>query len=199
MLHTLRAGWGARFECPGMPLFLCQIAPFGYASEEKDDGGTQIREEMERFALDNAPNVGLAVLSDVGEIDNIHPGDKRTVGTRLAALALNRLYGFKQIKCDAPLLDTAVKSEDGKKVVLTFKNVADWCMNGTYRPRFELAGADGAYVLVDSKVLGRSNKVELTVPAGMDPKKVAYMRKSCVHGFLKNEAGLPLGPFRRDL
>jgi hypothetical protein len=22
------------------------------------------------------------------------------------------------------------------------------------------------------------------------------MRKSCVHGFLKNEAGLPLGPFR---
>ena len=199
MLHTLRAGWGARFECPEMPLFICQIAPYGYASEEKDDGGTQIREEMERFALDNAPNVGLAVLSDVGEIDNIHPGDKRTVGTRLAALALNRLYGFKQIKCDAPLLDTAAKSEDGKKVVLTFKNVADWCMNGTYKPRFELAGADGTYVLVDSKAVGRSNKVELTVPAGMDPKKVAYMRKSCVHGFLKNEAGLPLGPFRRDL
>ena len=199
MLHTLRAGWGARFECPGMPLFICQIAPYGYASEEKDDGGTQIREEMERFALDNAPNVGLAVLSDVGEIDNIHPGDKRTVGTRLAALALNRIYGFKQLKCDAPVLDAATISADGKKVVLTFRNVEDWCMNGTYRPRFELAGADGAYVLVDSKVLGRSNKVELTVPAGMDPKKVAYMRKSCVHGFLKNEAGLPLGPFRRDL
>lgn len=35
--------------------------------------------------------------------------------------------------------------------------------------------------------------------AGLVPKRVAYMRKSCVHGFLKNEAGLPLGPFRRGL
>ena len=199
MLHTLRAGWGARFECPGMPLFICQIAPYGYSSEEKDSGETQIREEMERFALDNAPNVGLAVLSDVGEIDNIHPGDKRTVGTRLAALALNRLYGFKQIACDAPLLDVAKKSEDGKKVILTFRNVADWCMNGTYKPRFELAGEDGNYVIVDSKLVGHSNRIELSVPAGMTPKKVTYMRKSCVHGFIKNEAGLPLGPFRRDL
>ncbi len=199
MLETLRAGWGGKFECPDMPLFICQISPYGYTSEEKDDGGTQIREEMERFALDNAPNVGLAVLSDVGEIDNIHPGDKRTVGTRLAALALNRLYGFKQLKCDAPLLDTATVAADGKKVVLTFKNVEDWCMNGTYKMRFELAGADGKYVLVDGKAISKSNKVELTVPAGMTPKHVAYMRKSCVHGFLKNEAGLPLGPFRRDL
>ena len=199
MLHTLRAGWGARFECPGMPLFICQIAPFGYASEEKDDGGTQIREEMERFALDNAPNVGLAVLSDVGEIDNIHPGDKRTVGTRLAALALNRIYGFKQLKCDAPVLDAATTSADGRKVVLTFRNVEDWCMNGTYKLRFELAGADGTYVIVDSKPVAKSNKVELAVPVGMTPKKVVYMRKSCVHGTLKNEAGIPLGPFRRDL
>ena len=31
------------------------------------------------------------------------------------------------------------------------------------------------------------------------PRKVVYMRKSCVPGTLKNEAGLPLGPFRRDL
>ena len=50
----------------------------------------------------------------------------------------------------------------------------------------ELFGA--AYVLY----------TELHSP-GRPPKKVAYMRKSCVHGTLKNEAGLPIGPFRRDL
>ena len=93
----------------------------------------------------------------------------------------------------------AVMSEDGKKVVLTFRNVVDWCMNGTYKLRFELAGEDGAYVIVDSKPIARSNRVELTVPDGLTPKKVAYMRKLCVHGTLKNEAGLPLGPFRHDL
>lgn len=37
------------------------------------------------------------------------------------------------------------------------------------------------------------------LPVGMTPKKVVYMRKSCVPGTLKNEAGIPLGPFRRDL
>jgi len=199
MLGCLRAGWSAKFECPDMPFFICQIAPYGYATEAHDDGSTQIREEMERFALQHAPKVGLVTLSDVGEIDNIHPGDKRTVGTRLAAMALNRLYGFTQLKCDAPLLDTITRSADGTKLTLAFRNVTDWCMNGTYKPRFELAGADGVYVQVDSKVVPRSNKLELTVPQGMDPKRVVYMRKSCVHGFLKNEAGLPLGPFRRDL
>ena len=199
MLETLRAGWGMKFECPDMPFFFCQIAPYGYTSEEKDSGETQIREEMERWAVDHAPNVGMATLSDVGEFDNIHPGDKRTVGTRLAALALNRIYGFKQLKCDAPVLDTSTTSADGKKVVLTFKNVEDWCMNGTYKLRFELAGEDGNYVIVDSKPVAKSNKVELTVPAGLTPKKVVYMRKSCVPGTLKNEAGLPVGPFRRDL
>ena len=199
MLETLRAGWGAAFECPDMPFFLCQIAPYGYTSEERDNGETQIREEMARFARDYAPHAGLAVLSDVGEIDNIHPGDKRTVGTRLAALALNRLYGFAQLKCDAPELDAATVAADGRTVTLTFRNVEDWCLNGTYQPRFELAGADGAYVLVKSRAVPKTNGVELTVPDGLVPKRVAYMRKSCVHGFLKNEAGLPLGPFRKDL
>ena len=97
------------------------------------------------------------------------------------------------------MLDAATTSADGKKVVLTFRNVEDWCMNGTYKLRFELAGADGTYVIVDSKPVAKSNKVELAVPVGMTPKKVVYMRKSCVPGTLKNEAGIPLGPFRRDL
>jgi len=197
MLGALRGGWSQKFECPDMPFYICQISPYGYTSEDKDDGKTEIREEMERFALDHAPQVGMITLSDVGEVDNIHPGDKRTVGTRLAAMALNRLYGFKQLKCDAPIVNTVTKSADGKKVLITFKNVDRWCMNGTYPLRFELAGADGKFVQVGCK-LG-SNTVELVVPAGMDPQRVAYMRKSCVHGFLKNEAGLPIGPFRKNI
>lgn len=199
LLEILRAGWSSEFECPDMPFFQCQITPYGYTTEEEDSGDVQIREEMARFAHDHAPKVGMAVLSDIGEIDCIHPGDKRTVGTRLAALALNRVYGLSNIKCDAPELKSAKLSADGKKVVLMFGNVEDWCMSGTYRPRFELAGSDGKYEIVDCQIIPKSNRVELVVPDGLSPKSVAYMRKSCVHGFLKNEAGLPLGPFRCDV
>ena len=58
-------------------------------------------------------------------------------------------------------------------------------------------GADGKYEQVKAELKG--NTVQLVVPPNMKPTKVAYMRKSCWHGFLKNEAGLPLGPFRAEL
>lgn len=84
----------------------------------------------------------------------IHPGDKRTVGTRLAALALNRMYGRKDLKCDAPVFDKAVLSADGKRVTLSSLNVDGWCMKGSYAPRFELAGKDGAYIVPRRRLLG---------------------------------------------
>ena len=198
MLTALRAGWSKRFEVADMPFFLCQITPYGYGfkTEEADPGEVQIREEMERFGRSNGNNVGCAILSDIGELDCIHPGDKRTVGTRLAALALNRIYGKKNLKCDAPVFDKAVLSADGKRVTLSFHNVDGWCMKGTYEPRFELAGTNGVYAAVKSVIKSNVKTIDLVVPDGVEPKKVAYMRRSCVHGFLKNEAGLPLGPFR---
>ena len=103
---------------------------------------------------------------------------------------------MKNLKCDAPVFDKAVLSADGKSVTLSFKNVEGWCMKGLYEPRFELAGEDGQYVAVKAVLKAEVKTIDLKVPDGMKPVRVAYMRRSCVHGFLKNEAGLPLGPFR---
>ena len=206
MLETLRAGWGKAFGLgPEMPLFICQIAPFDYSwnksqdPESADNGVCEIREEMERWGRDNAPLAGCVNLSDVGELDCIHPGDKRTVGTRLAAMALNRIYGFKDLKCEAPVFRKAVLSEDGRKVTLSFDNVTGWCRKGLYKERFELAGTNGCYVSVACPYKASVPTVDLDVPTNMVPKKVAYLRRSCVHGFLKNEAGIPLGPFRGEV
>ena len=198
MLTALRTSWSLRFETPDLPFFLCQITPYGYGygGEEKDPGITRIREEMERFGRTNGDRVGCAILSDIGEIDCIHPGDKRTVGTRLAALALNRIYGRKDLKCDAPVFRKAVLSADGRRVTLSFDHVEGWCRKGTYAPRFELAGTNGVYQAVESVVVKDVRTIDLKVPEGLQPVSVAYMRRSCVHGFVKNEAGLPLGPFR---
>ena len=69
-------------------------------------------------------------------------------------------------------------------------------MKGDYVPRFELAGEDGVYKAVTCKVKAHEKTIDLVVPDGMKPVQAAYMRRSCVHGFLKNEAGIPLGPFR---
>ena len=194
MLTALRNGWSKRFEVPDMPFFLCQITPYTY--QENDPGEVQIREEMERFGRSNGNNVGCAILSDIGELDCIHPGDKRTVGTRLAALALNRIYGKKNLKCDAPVFDRAVLSADGTRVTLSFRNIEGWCMKGVCKPSFELAGTNGVFTAAKSVVKANVKTIDLEVPKGMKPEKVVYMRTSNMHGFLKNEAGIPLGPFR---
>lgn len=199
LLTALRTGWSLRFEIPDMPFFLCQITPYGYERDENDQGLVEIREEMERFGRTNGDRVGCAILSDIGEIDCIHPGDKRTVGTRLAALALNRIYGRKELKCDAPAFRKAVLSADGKTVRLYFDNIEKWCMKGQYVPQFELAGTNAVYQIVKSDIKATVPTIDLRVPDGLSPVRVAYMRKSCVHGFVKNEAGLPLGPFRGEV
>ena len=100
------------------------------------------------------------------------------------------------MKCDAPVFEKALLSADCKRVTLSFKHVEGWCMKGSYAPRFELAGSDGVYTAVKSIIDAKKPIVDLVVPDGMKPVTVAYMRRSYVHGFLKNEAGLPLGPFR---
>ena len=200
-LRCLRSGWGRAFGCgDDMPFFLCQIAPYSYdLPEASDPGKVRIREQMEKFGLDFAPSAGCVNLSDVGEIDCIHPGDKRTVGTRLAAMALNRIYGKKSIKCDGPIFKAANLSDDGKTVRLSFDNVEGWCMKGEYRPRFELAGEDGNFVQVDSVIKSNAKTIDLKVPANMVPVKVAYLRRSNVHSFVKNEVGIPIGPFMGEV
>ena len=209
LLDALRGGWAKDFGCgDDMPFYICQIAPFDYSCwsrnalpgadgyEAADQGSSRIREEMARWGIERAPSGGCVNLSDVGEVDCIHPGDKRAVGIRLAAMALNRLYGFKELKCDAPVFKEAKLSEDGTKVVLSFDNVEGWCKKGEYVPRFELAGADGVFKPVACELKAKVRTITLAVPEGMTPAEVAYLRKECVHSFIKNEAGLPLGPFR---
>ena len=41
-------------------------------------------------------HTGMAVTTDIGTPDDIHPRNKQDVGKRLAAIALNNLYGKPQ-------------------------------------------------------------------------------------------------------
>ena len=192
LLTALKRGWAKTFENPDMAFYLAQIAPYNYGN----DGSVRIREEMARFGMDE-PNCGTAVLSDVGELDNIHPGDKRTVGTRLAALALNRTYGFKHVPCDAPALASYEKLSDGR-LRLVFNHVRAWCMNGDCKPPFEVAGTNGVFVAATCGDYC-DNTLVLTPPKGVDAVRLSYMRVFSQQGFLRNEAGLPLGPFVCDV
>ena len=189
-LRALHYGWSKAFDCPDMPFYLVQIAPHGYGGDPTSN--CEIWEAEAEFAR-TQKNCGMAVIVDVGEIDNIHPADKRTVAMRLAALALNRTYGRKDVPCDSPVLKDWKIEGDAFK--LTFDHCSAWVMHGDDPARFEVAGADGKFVPAKTS-LGKDGTAVVRADGVAAPKELRYLWSWHLLGHLKNEVGLPLAPFR---
>ena len=192
-LRALRFGWSKVFENPDMPFLVVQIAPYGYMKPGEDaTRGCEIWEAQAEFAR-TQKNCGMVATVDIGEIDNIHPGDKRTVAVRLAALALNRFYGMKEIPCDSPELKSW--KVEGGAFSLKFANCGRWVMHGEKPAPFEVAGADGRFCAAEATFeAGGIVKVKAAdVPV---PVQLRYAWSWRRLARLKNEYGLPLAPFR---
>ncbi len=214
-LHTFYNGWAKVFENPSLKMRLVQLAPCDYSWRLKngDSEFVAVQEAQAAFAKEE-PNAGMVVINDVGNMHDIHPNDKRTVGLRLAALALKRDYGF-DVPGESPSL-SGWKVEDGR-FVLSFDNVKEWVLytaDQSVPPLFEVAGADGVYRpaeianLIWHKNRGNSGYfdgevqgTELVVGASgvKEPKHIRFLHKPPFFGYLTNEANLPLGPFHIDI
>jgi len=97
LLKWMIADYRKKWAQPGMPFYWVQLSSIDtlhYRSQywpEFRDG--------QRSLLAEVRNGGMAVSSDVGARDNVHPTDKRTVGERLARWALHDVYGKKIMPC----------------------------------------------------------------------------------------------------
>lgn len=196
-LHALHNGWSKAFDNPDMPFYVVQIAPYDYGFKADQPGAAALCEiwKAEADFAHEIPNGGCAVIVDVGDHDNIHPGDKRTVSMRLAAFALNKTYGRKDVPCESPEVKSAKVEQGVAKIA--FSNVTKWVMHGNDPAKFEIAGADNVYRLAKVKFV--DGGVELSNADVPEPKFARYMWNWCWNGRLKNDYGLPLGPFRIGL
>ena len=85
MIHNWRTDWGQG----DFPFGIVQIAPFFYGG----DGSAEAEVwEAQLKTVQTVPNTGIALTMDVGELNEIHPKDKQTVGHRLALWALAKVY-----------------------------------------------------------------------------------------------------------
>ena len=189
-MEALLKGWKQIFRNPDFKLYFAQLAPFNYGGDATRL--PRVWEAQQAFA-DKTKDAGMAVINDVGNISDIHPADKETVGKRLALLALKRDYGKSDLKADSPKLKSS-RIENGK-FILTFENVESWKTKDN-KPvmNFEVAAADGSYVPAKAEIRG----AELAVSSDQvqEPQLLRYMWKQTAEGNLFNEAGLPLGAFR---
>ena len=202
-LHALYEGWRREFANDGLRIYLVQLAPY-------KDNWPGMCAAQNKFVSEEK-NAAIAVVSDAGNFDDIHPNDKEIVAKRLVVHALKRDYGFAIPEDDSPVFRSATFG-DGRATV-SFDHVKDWYVYAprhSRSPAFELAGADGKWY--PAKILNyRTTKdkdgnqvatdfidgssIVLESEGLADPVKVRYMGRPRTSGILYNEASLPLGPF----
>jgi sialate O-acetylesterase len=143
--------------------------------------------EAQREALYSLPNLGRVVLNDKATLNNIHPPYKKAAGERLAAWALNKVYG-KNIPYSGPLF-RGFKVRNGEMTV-SF-DYSDG-LNGS-ASAFEIAGEDGIFHKAEGRIA--DDKVILKSSAVKHPISVRYAWGNTATRGLFNKAGLPASSF----
>jgi sialate O-acetylesterase len=187
LFPAMIADWRSRFGRPDLPFYFVQIAPFRYGDSV---GAAAEMRDAQRRCLGIA-NTGMAVTMDIGDLQDIHPKDKRSVGERLARWALARTYGQPGVVASGPL-PTGVRRE-GSSMVVDFAFAEGLTAHGAALLGFELAGGDGKFEPADASIRGASVVVECK--AVTDPVRVRFLWSDTAEATLFNGAGLPASPF----
>lgn len=190
LMETLIMDWRKEFQTE-FPFYYVQIAPFGGY-----DGiaGTLIREQQVKML--EIPKTGIVVISDlVEDVQDIHPKYKKTVGERLAAVALGDTYGKQGVTYLSPLYKS-MKVEKNK-VRIYFDNVPNGLQaKGGDLTEFQIAGEDRKFYPAKAKI----DKGSVVVSA-KEVKNPAAVRFAWQNGSIPNlfsKEGLPVPSFRTD-
>ena len=185
MIKDWRNKWGHEF-----PFYYVQIAPFKY---DTPDVGVLLRESQLKAM--SVPNTGMVVISDIGDITNIHPTNKQDVGYRLAQWALAKTYGKTDVSHSGPVY-TKMKT-DGKKIKLFFDYAEKGLVaKGGTLTHFEIAGIDQQFVPAKAKIIG--NTIEVSNRKVKAPIAVRFAWDNIAEPNLFNADGLPASAFRTD-
>ncbi len=182
MVSEWRSGWRKDF-----PFYLVQIAPYRYGTNSQ----SQVVRDEQRKAAESIPNSGLVVVSDIGNLTDIHPRNKLDVGIRLANLALVNTYKFSDRLAHGPLPEDAVFAE--REVLISFLHGNGLHSKGYPISEFEVAGEDGVWHPAEASIEGES--VRLTVEAVPSPRKVRFAWSNTATPHVYNRADLPASCF----
>ena len=146
----------------------------------------------------SVPNTAMTVTIDVGEWNDIHPLEKKSVGERLALAARKLAYGDSKIVYSGPLVRSA--RAEGNRVVVGFDFTGSGLTvkGGGELNQFAVAGTDKKFVWAEAKIEG--NNVLVWSDEIANPVYVRYAWSDNPEGSnLYNAEGLPASPFEVSL
>lgn len=189
--------WRQQWGESNFPFYFVQLASFngGNGNSEKGSSWAELREAQTHTL--NLPATGMAVTTDIGESNDIHPKNKQDVGLRLAAIALNNIYG-KPMEYSGPVYESM--AVQGNKVYLAFTHTGSGLMvrdKYGYIRGFEIAGSDHRFHY--AKAFLEHNKVVVYADEVALPVSVHYAwSDDAGDANLYNFEDFPAVPFRTD-
>lgn len=189
LLTALMAEWRRDFRAEDLFFGVVQLPGFGSDDPDGENWG-KIRLAQAAVCARDA-HAALAVVTDAGERDNVHPIDKETVGNRLADQILHGAYGQDlDVALDAP----QSASREGNALVLRFGTALS--ARGPEVRGFQLRGADGVWRWAQAEIAGPT--VRLTAPGVEAPAAARYDLTNWVEGNVYQANGIPLPPFAAE-
>ena len=192
MMKGLIFGWRKVWGHGDFPFYFVQLAPFRYGGDP-----TALPKIWEaQTASLSIPNTGMAVITDIGNVRNIHPKNKQEVGRRLSLWALAKTYGKTGTVYSGPLYRSM--NIEGNKIRISFDHVGGGlaARDGARLSHFTIAGNDQKIVPAKAAIEGESIIVwadEIAEPAAV---RFGWHQES-EPNFI-NKEGLPASPFRTD-
>ncbi|QEK51818.1 sialate O-acetylesterase [Pedobacter aquae] len=195
LFRDLIQTWRARWKQADMPFLYVQLANFMKAQDTfKESNWAELRNsQLQTLALNHT---GMAVTIDVGEWNDIHPLNKKTVGERLALAARKLAYHEKNIAYSGPIYKSMQVKND--EILLSFDHVNGGLLaKGAKLNEFYLAGADKVFLKAEAVISGK--QIVVKHPQIKNPVAVRYAWADNPEGAnLYNQAGLPASPFATD-
>ena len=188
--------WRSKWQQPDLPFVYVQLANYLATSKEPDESPWAELREAQTKTL-SLHHTGMAVIHDIGEWNDIHPLNKKTVGERLAFAAEKVAYNDQQVVYSGPTYQS-VKT-DGNKMIITFSNTGSGLVasDGDSLKQFAIAGANQQFVWANAKIEG--NTVVVWSDTINNPVAVRYAWANNPEGAnLYNKEGLPASSFRTD-
>jgi sialate O-acetylesterase len=202
LFPNLIQNWRDDWRRPDLTFLLVQLAPWDrnqkrspeeIAAAPGESDWAELR-EAQLLTAQTLPKVGMAVITDVGDKDDIHPTKKEPVGARLALAARAIAYG-ERLVYSGPIYQAIKVKKD--RAILSFDHVGGGLEARGGRLRgFALAGEDGKFMWANAEIDG--NHVVVTSPLVSRPAAVRYGWADYPIVNLFNREGLPASPFRTD-
>ncbi len=171
-----------------LPFLFAQLSSYDRKDPRGNTTWAEVREAQRRIA-DSIPHTAMIVTCDVGEIKDIHPKDKQTVGHRLALAARATVYG-EALHAFGP---APQKVRFGsKRISIRFRTEGALIIREPLSG-FELCGTDG--VFIPAQVTMHRKRIILHHDSIKHPQAVRYAWSNANTLCLYDREGLPSSPF----